>query len=103
MQGGAFQMIHEGVAVLTFRVAYVHSLKEKRSIVSSMKSKVRSKYNVSVIEADHQDVHQSIVLALSVISTSKDMVESTLQNITEFLLQQFDVELMGEEYYRENY
>jgi uncharacterized protein YlxP (DUF503 family) len=56
-----------------------------------------------VIEADHQDVHQSIVLALSVISTSKDMVESTLQSITEFLLQQFDVELMGEEYYRENY
>lgn len=103
MQGGAFKMIHAGVAVLTFRVSYVHSLKEKRSIVSGMKSRVRAKYNVSVIEADDLDVHQRIVLAVSAISTSKDQVEGTLQKIADFLLSQFDVELIGEEYYRENY
>ena len=103
MQGGADEMIHEGLAVLTFRVDYVHSLKEKRSIISGMKAKVRAKYNVSIIEADHHDVHQSIVVAISTISTSKDQVESTLHNITDFLLNQFEVDLIGEEYYRENY
>lgn len=96
-------MIHEGVAILTFRADYVHSLKEKRSIVSGMKAKARAKYNISIIEADLQDVHQSIVVAISTIATSKDQVEATLQNVTDFLLSQFDVELIGEEYYRENY
>lgn len=96
-------MIQQGLCVLTFRVSYVHSLKGKRSIVNSMKAKVRGKFNVSVVEASDLDMHQSIVLAVSVISTSSDQVENTLRNITDFILNQFDVELLREDYYRENY
>ena len=38
------------------------TLKDKRRILSSLKDRVRNKFNVSVAEVDHQDMTQSAVI-----------------------------------------
>ena len=44
---------------MTFRLyaPWVHSLKEKRSIVKSLIAKLRNRYHVSAAEIDEQDTH----------------------------------------------
>jgi len=46
--------------VLDLHSNSTHSLKEKRKIVSSMKEKLKNKFNISLIESDHQDLWQKI-------------------------------------------
>lgn len=96
-------MIYVGAARLELRVSYVNSLKEKRSIVNSLKAKVRGKFNVSVIEAENLDQHKSIVLGVSVLSSDKDRVAETLRKVVDFILDNFDVEVIQEETYIENF
>lgn len=96
-------MIYVGVSRLSLRVGYVHSLKEKRSILNSIKAKVGSKFNVSIVEAEEQDNHKKIVLGISAVSSSKDLVEQTMTKISDFILDNFDVEIIGEEINIENY
>lgn len=95
-------MIYVAAARMNFRVSYVHSLKEKRSIVNSIKAKVKNKFNVSVIEAEELDNHKSIVLGLSAVSSSKDIAAETIRKVADFILSNFDVELTQEETYIDN-
>ena len=91
------------MARLSFRVSYVHSLKEKRSIVNSIKAKVKNKFNVSISETEDLDQHKSIVIGLAIVSSNRDMVEGTLRKVADFILGSFDVELIQEETYIDNY
>ena len=95
-------MIYVAAARMNFRVSFVHSLKEKRSIVNSIKAKVKNKFNVSVIEAEELDNHKSIVLGLSAVSSSKDIAAETIKKVADFILSNFDVELTQEETYIDN-
>ena len=96
-------MICVAVSRLALRVAYVNSLKEKRSIVSSIKAKVANKFNVSIVEAEQQDNHKSIVFGIAAVSSSKVLAEETLDKITVFIQDNFDVEIALEEIYIENF
>lgn len=95
-------MIYVASARMKFRVSYVHSLKEKRSIVNSIKAKVKNRFNVSVIEAEELDNHKSIVLGLSAVSSNKDIADETIRKVADFILSNFDVELTQEETYIDN-
>jgi len=96
-------MICVAVSRLTLRVAYVNSLKEKRSIVNSIKAKVMNKFNVSIVEAEQQDNHKSIVFGMAVVSSNKDLAEEILEKITVFIQDNFDIEIVLEEIYTEIY
>ena len=54
------------IAAITFRLhaPWVHSLKEKRSIVKSLIAKLQNRYHVSAAEIDEQDTRQIIVIGL---------------------------------------
>ena len=54
-----------GIATVTLRADWVHSLKEKRMVVKSLCSRIRNKFNVSVAEVEAQDIHQTIVLGIA--------------------------------------
>jgi len=96
-------MIYQGTLRLTFRVAYVHSLKEKRAIVKSIKQKVRNVFPVVIVEVEELDRHNCMVFGLTTISSGKDVVDNTLQKTVDFILDHFDVELIQEELYREHF
>jgi len=70
-----------GVLTLEIQIPYAHSLKEKRSVVLGLRSRLRTRFNVAVAELDHQDVWQRATLGVVSISSSQPLLESLLQQV----------------------
>lgn len=70
-----------GVATLELRIEHAHSLKDKRQVVKSLKDRLRGKFNVSVAEIDDMDLHNSAVLAVATVSSSRPFAEKVLQAV----------------------
>jgi uncharacterized protein len=70
-----------GVLTLELRIEHAHSLKEKRHVVKSLKDRLRGKFNVSVAEIDDMDIHNSAVIAVATVSSSRPFAEKILQAV----------------------
>ncbi|MBU8906970.1 DUF503 domain-containing protein [Desertibacillus haloalkaliphilus] len=55
------------------------SLKEKRSVLKSVLTKLRQRLNVTVAETAHQNVWQRTEIAIAAIANDKTVVEKELQ------------------------
>ena len=71
-----------------------HSLKEKRQIVSSMKEKLKNKWNISLIESDYQDLWQKIQIAIAMVANSKTIVEKAFDQIEDFIFMNYPVQIV---------
>ncbi len=47
--------------------------------MKSLKDRLRNKFNVSVAEIEDQDLHNSAVIAVAVVSSSRDIAEKILR------------------------
>lgn len=54
------------------------SLKEKRSVVKSLKDRLHDRFNVSVAETGHQDVWQRAELTACVVAGQRKIAESVM-------------------------
>ena len=70
-----------GVAQVTISVPWVHSLKEKRSVVKSLCGRVRSRFNVSIAEVDAHDLHQSVVLGFACVCADAASCDSVIDHV----------------------
>ena len=61
------------------------SLKEKRFVLSSVKTRLRRQFNVSVSEVGHHDKWQRATLAVVTVSVDGAMAESTCDKVIKFL------------------
>ena len=86
------------IAVMTFRLhaPWVHSLKEKRSIVKSLIAKLRNRYHVSAAEIDEQDTHQIIVIGAAAIVPHNAMADSLMDEISAFVESNTEAEIVEE-------
>ena len=84
-----------GIMSLRLMIPGAHSLKEKRSPIRSIKERLRSRFNVSVAEVDHQDYWQKAVLGVSAVGTDRAFVEGVLNKVAEFVRRNPHVELAG--------
>ena len=84
---------------MTFRLyaPWVHSLKEKRSIVKSLIAKLQNRYHVSAAEIDEQDTHHIIVIGLAAIVPHNAMADSLMEDISLFVEDNTDAEIIDEE------
>lgn len=80
---------------ITLRASWVHSLKEKRMVVKSLIQRIKNKYNVSVSEVAEQDIHQTIVIGIAGIGGTSAIVDSTMENIIEFIEGNTEAEIIG--------
>ena len=55
------------------------SLKDKRSILQSLKAELRRKLNLSVAEVEHQDLWQRAGLACAAVGSERRVVEELLR------------------------
>ena len=78
--------------VLDLHSNSTHSLKEKRKIVSSMKEKLKNKFNISLIESDYQDLWQKIQVAIAMVANSKTIVEKAFDQIEDFIFMNYPVQ-----------
>jgi len=79
---------------ITLRASWVHSLKEKRMIVKSIVQKLKNKFNVSVIEAEEQDIHKKIVIGIVGLCANSAQSDSTMENIINFIECNTDAEIV---------
>lgn len=61
------------------------SLKDKRSVIRSLKDRIRDRFNASVAEVDDQDLWQCATLGIAVVGTDETFVGKVLDKITDFL------------------
>jgi uncharacterized protein YlxP (DUF503 family) len=87
------------IAAMTFRLyaPWVHSLKEKRSIVKSLIAKLQNRYHVSAAEIDEQDTHHIIVIGVAAIVPHNAMADSLMEDISLFVEENTDAEIIDEE------
>lgn len=64
---------------------WVRSLKEKRMIVQSIIGKTRGHFNVSIHEIDALDIHQTIILGISMVSNSYKQLDASLDKVISFI------------------
>jgi uncharacterized protein YlxP (DUF503 family) len=70
-----------GVLTLELRLEHSHSLKEKRHVLESLKTKLRNKFNVSVAEIAYQDLWQRAALAAVTVSSDHVHAEKVLRSV----------------------
>ncbi len=67
-----------GVIGWDLQIYEARSLKEKRSVVRSLKDRLRSRLNVSVAETGHQDLWQRAEITVCTVATDRRRAESIL-------------------------
>ena len=80
---------------ITLRASWVHSLKEKRMVVKSIVQRLKNKFTVSVGEVHEQDIHQIIVIGISAVCGDQKQVDSTLENLIDFVEENTDAEIIN--------
>ncbi len=86
-----------GAMKVTFRAAWIHSLKEKRMLVQHLVSRTRNKFNVSIHEVKEMDTHQCLVLGVALVSNSRRQLDSTLHKVLQFMEGSTEAELIASE------
>jgi uncharacterized protein YlxP (DUF503 family) len=74
-----------GVRSFELHLAGAHSLKDKRSVLESLKRRLRNEFNVSVAETARQDVWQLAEVAVCVVSSDRRHAESVLTAVDRFV------------------
>lgn len=74
-----------GLLTVELHFANNHSLKDRRSVMTSLKERIRGRFNVSVAEADFGDVWQRGGFIVSSAGVNPTAVEKTLRSVLEFI------------------
>jgi uncharacterized protein YlxP (DUF503 family) len=69
-----------GVITWELEIFGCQSLKEKRSVVKSLKDRLHDRFNVSAAETAHQDVWQRAEITACVVAGQKKLAEAVLQS-----------------------
>jgi uncharacterized protein YlxP (DUF503 family) len=70
-----------GVCTVELFIPDGQSLKSKRQVLSSLKDKLRDKFNVSVAEVDEQDLWQKAVLGIACVANETAYVNQVLDQV----------------------
>lgn len=69
------------------------SLKEKRFVLKSIKTKIRNRFNVSVAEVDQQDKWQRATLGISCVSNDRRLIDEILSKVQNLLMNDSRIEV----------
>jgi len=84
-----------GVVHIDLRLFDVQSLKQKRSQISRILNRLRSRFSISIVEVGHHDLLQRTVLGGSVTGGTEAIVRSVFRKIEEELYSSGAVELIN--------
>ena len=79
------------------RIPGAGSLKEKRHVVKTLTSAIRTKFNVSVAEVDHQDLWQRSALAVAVAAGEGYYAKKVLHEVEKLVERWGEVEVIDVE------
>ena len=85
-----------GVLRLTIYLPENHSLKGKRSVLRTIKARIRNKFNVSIAEAGDHDMWQRAMLGISQVGTDEPFVDAALREVVK-AIDDMQIAELGEE------
>ena len=80
-----------GILSIELHIPGAGSLKEKRAVINSLKTKVGNKFNVSIAEVDYHDKWQRAAIGVSVVGESKSHVDSVIEKVGKFIEQDYRI------------
>lgn len=84
-----------GTIELDFLLGDVHSLKQKRSVVRPLIAEIRRKYDVSVAETGHRDLHRRTGVGAAVVSADREHVVDVLDAVEHLAASRPEVQLLS--------
>jgi uncharacterized protein len=73
----------------------VHSLKEKRSIVRPLIAEIRKRFELSVAEVDHLELHRRTVIGVAAVSPDRAHLVEVLDAVEQLVAYRREVELLS--------
>ena len=73
----------------------VHSLKEKRSLVRPLIAEVRRRFELSVAEVDHLDLHRRAGIGVAAVSPDRAHLVDLLDAVEQMVAYRPEVELLS--------
>ena len=80
---------------LTLRLYAARSIKDKRQVVTSVRERLRNRFNVAVAEVGSQDDWRTAELGLATVASNGVGAEQTVEAVTRFLDGDARFELVG--------
>lgn len=71
----------------------IHSLKEKRSVVKSVITKIKQRFNVSIAEIEDNDNWHRATIGIAIVSNSRKKAEQELQKALKLLESHYQIEV----------
>ena len=73
----------------------VHSLKEKRSLIRPLIAEVRKRFELSVAEVDHLDLHRRPAIGVAAVSPDRAHLVEVLDAVEQLVSYRPEVELLS--------
>ncbi len=83
-----------GVIRIDLRLFDVHSLKQKRSQMSRLLNRLRTKFPLSIAEVGHLDLLQRSILGASMTAGTEVLIQSVFKKLEEELYSSGTVEII---------
>ena len=74
-----------GVLQVEVHVPSAQSLKDKRSVVKSLKDQLRGHFNIAVAELDANETWQRATIGVSTLGETRTHVQGLLRQVTEWI------------------
>jgi len=84
-----------GVLDLELLLGDVHSLKEKRGVVRPIVAELRKRFEVSVAEAGHLDLHRRTLIGVAVVAADRAHCVEVLEACERLVAGRPDVEFIS--------
>jgi len=78
-------VMHIGILQFSLAIRWAASLKDKRSVIKSLKDRLRRRHNVSVAEIDNQDEIQLATLGIAMAGSDSRYLNGALDKIVTLL------------------
>lgn len=83
-----------GLCTVELHIPNVQSLKGKRQVLSSLTTRLRNRFNISVAEIDEQDLWQKAILGIAYVANDTGRVNQTLDQVLNLIRANPSLELL---------
>lgn len=83
-----------GLCTVELHIPDVQSLKGKRQILSSLTTRLRNRFNISVAEIDEHDLWQKAILGIAHVANDTGRVNQTLDKVINLIRANPSLELL---------
>jgi uncharacterized protein YlxP (DUF503 family) len=74
-----------GICVIELYIPQNGSLKGKRQVLQSIKTKIKNRFNVAIAEVGEQDLWQKAILGVTTVANDRSFVNEVMDKVVGFI------------------